>query len=270
MDTAKTEESNSKEEVKMVENVEQLKQEQPVIQNTESLQTSEPVVQATVEKLEEVKPVENTEQLKTEEPVVAKVEMAEMSKETLAKDIEKTKEELQVVKEVRDEIVTLYAKYKDMSASKESLAKELETVKAELLSANEQLTRYHTAEAELKAKEHKERVEKLSENFKLLGQDKTVEQLMSKDMETLSEFEAIVESALKRANDTKEQLSVTVPSQGIESKKQEEKLSDVAKTETKEQTAKPVVKQVAKPDFFKTICNKLTVEQSGNGAVRYL
>ena len=268
-------ETHSAEEIKM----EDIKTEQLTEVKTEQLKVEEPKTEIKVEKLSEEKPAEvkpaeekpvevKTEvvaEAKVEAPVEVKTEIEkaieqpvneQLAKESLSKDIEKTKEELAVVKEVRDELVTLYARYKDLEAGKESLSKEKEQLSNDNKVLSEKLGRYEKAEAELKAKERAARIEKLSVKFKVLGQEKSVEQLSQKDEETLSEFEKIVDAALDKAGETKEALAATQPSQAAEEKQPVEKL--------KSEEVKPKPEQLKRPNFFEGICKTLTTEQLSN------
>ena len=205
------------------------------------------------------------EEVKKEEVVEEKKEEDVSEKEGIKEEINDTKEELAVIREVRDEIVTLYAKYGDIEKAKEQLEAENGSLKKEVETLNSQLKRYKDAEEKLAAKQRQERLEKLSAKFKVLGQEKTVEQLDKKDSETLEEFEKIVDAAIDKAGETKETPAETEQSQAKvlpeEPKSNEEKLSD----------EKAEVKTAPKKDFFSGLCDTLTEEQKGmNNKVKFM
>ena len=232
--------------------VEQLKEETKV----EQLE-AKPVEVIPVEKLE-TKPVETkpVEQLEAK-PAEVKVE----EKECLNKEIKETKEELAVIKEVRDELVALYERNKDMEQLNANLTKEVEKIKGEFSVAREQLSRYEKAELEYNAKKRLERVEKLSANFKSLGQEKSVEHLSVKDDATIEEFEKIVEAALMASAQTKVMTPVTIPSQGMaieQLSKDEKKPAVLAKSDVKK---KESLKKESNSEFFSRMCKTLSKEQ---------
>ena len=209
------------------------------------------------EKVEEVKE-EVVEEKKAEEVVEEVEEKSE--KEELQAEITETKEELNVINEVREELVCLYAQNKDNKATIETLSANTTSLEKENAELKEQLGRYLSAEAEIKAKNKVERLEKLSANFKMLGQDKTVEQLSKKDDATLEEFEQLTAAAIDKSLENKEMPEIVNPSQGAEEPKplSEEKPSEEKVEEKKEAlNAQPV-------DFFANLCNKLSEEQAGN------
>jgi len=221
-------------------------------------------VPAEEEKAEEVPAEEVAEEPKEEPKAEEVLAEPEAPVEEPADEIKETKEELAVIKEVRDELVSLYAKNKELIASVESLSKEKEQLAKEYSHSKEKLGKYLEAEKLLMEKQHKSRVEQLSKKFSILGQDKSVEYLSAKTEETLSEFEQIVDAALERSADTKEQLSVIEPSQGQESS--DEKISNEAPVE-----AKPVEEKLSNDKFFKGILSQLSEEQvsHGNRAINF-
>lgn len=248
LENMKNKESHSaEEEVKMDEIKEVLTQEPTqVVALVEGVAQTESL---SVEKKEEK--LEQTTVTETIKPV----EIVQ-TQEVLQKDIKETKEELAVIREVRDELVALYARYKDKESNIERLTKEVTELSSKNKEMSEQLGRYVAAEERLNSEKRIKRIEQLSAKFKLLGQNKTVEQLSLKDEETLIEFENIVTAALERAGETKEMPEVTEPSQGT-ANKQVEHLSN--------EGAKPVVKKVNQNEqlsFFSNICKELTKEQS--------
>jgi len=208
-----------KEEVKEVPKdeapKEEVKEEAPKEEVKEALEEEVPKEEVKKEEVVEEKPVE-------EEDV--------SEKEGIKEEIKETKEELAVIREVRDELVTLYANYGDMEKVKEQLEAENGTLKKDVETLNSQLKRYKDAEEKLVAKQKQERLEKLSAKFKILGQEKSVEQLDKKDSETLDEFEKIVDAAIDKAGENKETPAETEQSQAKvlseEPKSEVEKLSD--------------------------------------------
>ena len=214
-----------------------------------------------LEKKEEV-PVEN----KPEKLAEAKVEVVPETKEALAVEITKTKEELAVIKEVRDELVALYAQHNDLKRERESLSKQVSDFTVETTSLKEQLQRYVEAENSIKAKMRSDKIESLSAKFKKIGQEKTVEQLSVKDEATLDEFEKIVDAALAMSSD-KEMPNVTMPSQavGAVAPVAVEALSNV---ETKQVMKTP--EKLAEKNFFANICGELAKEQTSNSVRRTL
>lgn len=239
-----------------------------------------PVQEAVVEPVvveEKLEVVENkTEEIveeKLEAVVEEKVEVAkeELNKEAVESDILKTKEELGIIREVREELVNLYSSNKELSVAKEQLSikvddlsKENLILKSDVEKLTSELMKYKEVEEKLALKVRAERLEKLSASFKVLGQEKSVEQLSEKDEETLSEFEKIVSAAIEKLEDSvKEAPAVTSFTQAdsVEAPKVEQKASEVVAK------AKPVVKQTNE-DFFKKLCGNLQKEQKMPGTQR--
>ena len=254
-----------KEEVKIEEKpVEEIKEDEKSEEVSEKVEEklSEEAEEKPVEKEKESKEEvveEIKEEVKEEESEEIVKEPEEKSeKEDLSEEIKETKEELGLIKEVREELVCLYAKNKDAESEKEQLSTKVTSLETENADLKEQLSRYLTAEAEIKAKHKADRLESLSAKFKLLGQEKTVEQLSEKDDATIDEFETIVDAALDKSLENKEMPEVVKPSQGaIEEKPlSEEKPSEV---ETKK---KP--EQLTSGAFFANICKTLTDSQNGD------
>ena len=228
---------------------------------------------ATEEKVEESEEKSEESDEKAEEPSdEATEEKEEEPQEELSEDIDanvkETKEELSVIKEVRDELVALYARNNELQNTVEKLTEELDALKKEKKEVSEQLQKYVDAEARINAKKHQERLEALSKKFKLLGQEKTVEQLSEKDEETLSEFEKIVDAALDVAAENSEKLSETEPSQGEEVKAESDAEPEEAPKEELKQEAKA---EPSKEQFFAGILNKMaeTQHKSGRKRVQY-
>jgi hypothetical protein len=229
------------------EKVEEVKIEEPkveVVVDAPKVE-EEPKVEIVVEKVEE----------KLETPKVEEVKVDE--KEQLTNDIKQTKEELSVIKEVREELVSLYTANKTLENDKEALSKDNISLKTSVEQMTLQLQKYKDAEEKLVAEQKKVRLEQLSAKFKVLGQEKSVEQLSSKDEETLSEFEKIVDAAIEKLGDNKEQTPVTVATQA-------EKLSEVSKqpAETKSNVVAKTKEPLTNNKFFAGICNTLTKEQT--------
>jgi len=201
------------------------------------------------------------EEKPAEEPAEEPVEEAapvEDEKEALSKDIEATKEELAVVKEVREELVSLYGRYQDSTKSVERLSVDNTKLTEENASLAEQLLKYVEAEATFNAKIRAERLDALSNKFTLLGQEKIPEQLGAMDDNTLAEFETIVDAALNKAGESKEALSETEPSNVTveESASESKDEPEPAKEEEKKEA-------LNKKDFFAGLCGELTKEQTG-------
>lgn len=221
-----------------------------------------------VEETEEETPVEETaEEESTEETIEETKEdeglkatpKPEDNKENLSKEIDATKEELAVIKEVRDELVALYAQNKEVETQRESLSTEVESLKKEKLEMSEKLEKYIVAEKEILAKKQEERLSVLSEKFKALGQEKSIEQLSSKDEETLAEFETIVDAALDKTSETTPMPNATSPSQATNETIQEN-LSEDEKVESKEEAlVKP--RTETNEEFFARMCESMSTEQ---------
>jgi hypothetical protein len=172
------------------------------------------------------------------------------------------KEQLSIIKEVREELAKSYKKSKENDNMIEQLSKEIEKLKKEKndnLKTIEKLSStldvYKTREEEASNAAYVKRLEQLSNDFKELGQEKTVEQLSKLPKNVISEFEIITSTALKHK--TEEQLdSVTVPSQSMGEKST---INVVKKSEPK------------KVDFsFKGLCNTLTTKQADYGYKKHI
>lgn len=209
----------------------------------------------------EVEPVVE-EVVLEEKPAEEKIEPVEeldVEDEQLTKEIKETKEELHVIREVRDELVKLYSDYKRVEQLKNDAVAENESLKKDVEALSVKLNDYIVAEEKLNAEQKLQRLEQLSAKFTALGQNKTAEYLSSKDLDTLSEFEKIVDAALSKVGDTTEMPSVT-------SNTQAEKLNENAESE-EEKPSEPALKvpkeQLSKEKFFENICNELTNQQHG-------
>ena len=232
-----------------------------------------PVEEAVEEPVEEAEETPTEEEAVEEEPVVEEavpeekpaeetiepVEELDVDDEQLTKEIKETKDELFAIKEVREELIKLYADYKESEQLKTDAITENESLKKDVEALSAKLNDYIVAEEKLKAKQRLDKLEQLSAKFTALGQSKSVEYLSSKDSETLSEFEKIVDAALSRVEDTTEMPAVTSNTQAekldenVES--EEEKPSEPAPEEPKE--------QLSEKKFFENICNELTTQQTG-------
>ena len=261
-----TKEQLQEKEVEAVEETQPVETEVVVEEVVADETPEDPVSEEIVEDAEDVvveeQPEAETEEVEDAEPVEEEVlveetpEVSEDEKEALSKDIKNTKEELSVVKEVREELVSLYSKYNESSKTIEKLSAELKSLKTENGSLSENLSKYVKAEKELSQRLHVERLERLSNKFKILGQNKTVEQLNAMDVNTLKEFENIVDAAIDKAADSKEMLSETVPSNStVESTdKSDEKLETVVKKDKKPEA-------LSSNEFFAGLCGELKKEQ---------
>lgn len=207
-------------------------------------------------------PVVEEKPAEVEAPAEKIEEVAELNVETeqLAAQIESTKQELAVISEVREELVKLYADFKEAEQLKDSALTENEALKADVKLMSEQLNSYKVAEEKLAAEKHVLRLEQLSAKFRALGQEKTVEYLNGKDATTIREFENIVDAALTKFGDTAELPSLTASTQS-------ESLSDKPSVEVKKEAPKVDAKaeSLGKTDFFASVCNQLSGEQTGVG-----
>jgi chromosome segregation ATPase len=235
--------------------------ETPVEQPTEAI--TEPVSEVKVEETPAEAPVEEK---KEEAPVAeapveeVKVETPEEKKEALAMEIKQTESELGIIKEVRDELVNLYAQYGESKKEKEALSKKIEELEKEKESLTAEIVKYKEAEEKLNAQKRTEKLEKLSAKFKLLGQEKSVEQLAEKDDATVDEFEKIVDAAIEKSGETKPLPEVTTPSQGVESTKAvEAKVPEIPDTKMVKRVAPAV--PVSNNQFFAGILNTMAREQ---------
>ncbi len=258
-------ESHSAEEIKMTED--ELNKVEEQLNASSASNTSEVKTEEKKESISETKVDEVKTEVKTEVVAEVKTEVTEVKaevvpevkiespKESLSSEIKKTEEELQVVKEVRDELVVVYAKNKDLEVQKEQLSVKVKELETENVKMKEQLGRYVEAEKQIEAKKRTEKLSSLSAKFKLLGQEKTIEQLSTKDDATIDEFEKIVDAALEKTKE-KEAPAVTVNSQSTVVSDKKEQLSSEKKV-----VAPKVIKKTSNDDFFKNICAKLTKEQ---------
>jgi hypothetical protein len=253
---------------------EELKAEEPVVEESKEqlYRDVNPKMQIEIAKASEDEKVEvaPVEAEKPKEEVKVDVKSKKSDKEKLSQDIEATKEELSVIKEVREELVSLYASNKNLESEKEQLSKDNVSLKESFEQLTLQLQTYKAAEEKLTAEKRATRLEQLSAKFKVLGQEKSVEQLSSKDEETLSEFEKIVDAAIEKLADNKEQASVTESTQA-------EKLSDAKQPVEKISNAvakvAPKKESLSNEKFFAGICNDLKKEQlvsKGTHRAKYL
>jgi chromosome segregation ATPase len=249
------------EEVKVETKVEEKLAETPVEQPTEAI--AEPVSEVKVEEVPAEAPVE---EIKVEAPVAeapveeVKVETPEEKKEALAAEIKQTESELGIIKEVRDELVNLYAQYGEAKKEKEALSKKVEELEKEKESLNAEIGKYKEAEEKLNAQKRTEKLEKLSAKFKLLGQEKSVEQLAEKDDATVDEFEKIVDAAIEKSGETKPLPEVTTPSQGVESAKAvETKVTETSNNKVARKVAPTA--PVSNHQFFAGILGSMAREQ---------
>lgn len=224
-----------------------------------------PIVEApAAEPLSTEVKAEGTEILKEEPKVAPQTEVLQEKKEnskieSLSQEIKETKEELAVIKEVRNELAVTYRENQDLHTKVEHLSKSIEGLESEKKVLSEQLSGYKQAEEKLLAKKKAERLESLSNKFKLLGQDKSIEQLSVKDDETLAEFEKIVDAALDKSADTKVMPSVTAPSQAASEKLTE----DNGESEEEELSVKQNMPR--KVDFFGVLAKEIRNEQNKTG-----
>ena len=222
-------------------------------------------------------PKEEKDEVTEEKPVEESVsendeEKSSEDKEALSVDIKKTKEELAVVAEVRDELVALYAKNKEIMVEKEQLSTDIDTLSKENVAMKEQLQRYADAEQEIIANQRIEKIEQLSAKFKVLGQEKTVEQLSVKDDETLDEYGLIVDAAIEKLGETTEAPEETSSSQTVvdcDAKSDEDSKSEDVVTEKVEEV-KEQLRTENDNAFYARMCSVMAQEQEKGGKVKYL
>ena len=240
---------------------------------TQVVETAEEVVEAVEEVVTEKVEEPTKEEETTEESAEVVEEVLEKEPELLKEVVdtpekEVLEESLSVIKEVRTELANAYKTQKELSVTMEQLNKEVETLKNEKVnmtktmeSLNSELDNYKVREQEVLKQAYNKRLEQLSNNFSVLGQQRSIEQLSALGEEVITEFEVITNLAL--ANRKEEKLStLTMPTQAMSSVKPKEQLSDV-----KEKPA------VAKKEFnYETLCNTLTSQQdvSGNSSKRII
>lgn len=249
-----------KKKEQLEEVVEESPKEEVPVEETKKPAEEKPAEEVVEESTEEEKPAE-------EEPTkekIEKVDNLDVEDEQLTKEIKETKEELYVIKEVREELIKLYGDFKES----EQLKNDAETKNEQLVTKNEQLAKdiemlsaklndYKVAEEKLEAEQKLQRLEQLSVKFSALGQQKSVEYLSGKDIDTISEFEKIVDAALVKVGDTTEMPSVTDNTQA-------EKLDEKATSEEEKPSEKaPEVpkEQLSNEEFFRGVCNTLTEQQ---------
>ena len=222
-----------------------------VVEVKEEIKVSEEKLSAPVQETQ----VPAVEEKKTEESLSVPV-VEEKKEEKLS--IDDLKEQLTVVKQTREELSRVYQDIERLT--KESLElntknKELETsngaLKLEKESLSNQLIEVSGKLAKIEETEFVKRLEKLSADFKILGQEKTIEQLKLLDKAIISEFEEIVKAGIS-VKKTSEQLEAptTAPSEVSE------KLT-ISNVEP-EKSSKP-------GNFFEGVCKKLTTEQGKDG-----
>lgn len=244
-------EEKVEEEVKKVEEEteeEKVTEEKPVEEKKEEDET----------KVEEEKPAEVVEEKveeKKEEPLGD--EEKKEGAEHLSVDV--LREQLTVVKKTREELAKVYGdlerlskesldfklKNTELEEKNKVLGLEKESLSTKLNGVQEKLTKIDEIE-------HQKRLETLSKNFKVLGQDKTVEHLSSLPKAIVNEFEEIVKAGLKNKKNA-EQLEdpVTEPS---------ESTGDVKEAQSENLNAPA--------DWRKDVCNTLSGEQGKEGVFK--
>lgn len=242
--------------------------EEEVVEESVEQNSEESVEEATEEVVEE--PAEEVVEGKVEEEVAEEVVEAESEEglseqEELKKQIAETREELGVLNEVRSELIAAYARNRNLEKKVESLSSELSDKSKSVHELKEQLSVYIEAEKRLEAKRFEERVESLSQKFSKLGQVKTVEELSAKDVETLSEYEKIVDAALSRLGDISESESLTAPSQSAE---ESEAPAEPQVPEEKLEISRVELEKLRTPenaDFFAGLAKRMSGEQQISG-----
>jgi len=136
-------------------------------------------------------------------------------------------ESLEVVKEVRSELVTAFNTNQEQTATIEQLSTALESYKIQndnfaktVESLSGQLEVFKVEKVKVEADAYGKRLEQLSGKFKQLGQDKSVEQLSKLSSDVIAEFEAVTSMAITKKSE--EQLDIaTIPTEGMVVKKTE-------------------------------------------------
>lgn len=176
------------------------------------------------------------------------------------------KESLSVIKDVREELSDAYKTAKTQKEQIEKLNSEfasLTNIHSDTLKTVESLSKeladYKAREEEVEKLAYNKRLEKLSLDFKSLGQEKTVEQLSKLPKEVISEFETITSMALGKEKLEKLSKSMTVPTQSMPDKKKES-----LSTEPKQ---KPV-ESLSNNDFFKNLADQLNTRQYNTNPTR--
>ena len=185
--------------------------------------------------------------------IIKKVDELDVNAVLASENKKLMQESLSVVKEVRNELITAY---KDLKAS-QSTVEQLSREKEGLISDNKEVESLRTELDDIKKKDkeveqlaYTKRLNKLSENFVMLGQHKSVEHLSTLSVEIIGEFEEITNAALDRKSD--EKLNVeTTPTQSM------------AKKEVKMSDKKP--ERLTNEGFLKDIGRRLTEQQSVEG-----
>jgi len=248
------------------------------VETEEIVDIDEPVEEETVAPIEESdsvsevvdKPTEDNEDSVEVEPKVEDVSEPEkepveeksedLSQEQVKDEITKTKEELSLIKEVREEISKLYVENKELGALSEKLSKENVDLKAECEKLTSELSKYKEEEEKLNAEKRAQRLEQLSAKFSKIGQKKTVEELSVKDEDVLEEFEKIVDSAIERLSENTPEPSVTTNSSAVKAEETPaetpDKVEEEPKPEEKLKASSP--KQMSNKDFFANICKTMT------------
>jgi len=250
------------------------KSEEPE-KSEESVEESEKTEDKSEEKSEEPDAVEeNKKDEKEEEEVISEeakdenekdsdndtpaegetVESEESTEEPVkevAEEIVETKEELskEMIVEIRNELSNLYNDLKDKTETIVKLQKEVDDIKSANLSLSDEkvqlsteLSKYIELEKTREKSELEMRLQLLSENYKKIGQDKTVSELSKLNSDTIKELENVVSIALK-ADD----VPVTTPSQAI--------IEHIDVNKVEEETAK--LSKASNKDFFKQLWNRV-------------
>ena len=202
---------------------------------------AEEVVEVSEEEIDKVAESLTDEELDDIEKSVLEEDVKEEVKEEKAEEVEKEAEKAEVIKEVREELSKLYAENKQLKGDAEKLSKEnsgLGSMKKEF----EKLKKFHDEQTK---KMTNERLHKLSEKFKVLGQDKDVEQLTKLDSTSVSEYERIVDAAIAYGKEQEKLEKVTEPSDPATA-------GEVVPEETQDQEVKEVEK-LNSEDFFKDL-----------------
>ncbi len=189
---------------------------------------------------------------KKEETTETKKPSEESVKETVVDaKVESTEEKSELSKEmlteIRDELKKSYLDIKDKNETVIKLQKEVKELKAfktnikeEKIQLSKRLQEYVTQEEEDNRLAYEQRLQLLSEDYKKIGKEKSVNDLKKLNPSTLDELENVVKIALQAQDEP-----IIIPSQSVGEEKVEEKKLELSK--------------VTHKDFFKHVGEKLEI-----------
>jgi hypothetical protein len=162
-------------------------------------------------------------------------------------------EQLTVIKEVRTELAKAYVDIKSVNGLNEQLRNDVSALQnqvKEIEMLKKELETYKLKEVESEKLAYNNRLSKLSDSFKYLGQVKTMEELSKLDKKTVDELEKVTQLAI--SNKASEKLdSVTMPAQAIQPIQKNDNMKRV--------------ESLNKVSFAQGICGILTAQQEKSG-----